>query len=578
MAATSGPSYQIRERQETKKTIYDKVYDAVFDPDWRTKIPQVLKTPADAAALNTLSQNKFSCTIIQSAIVNEYYTVVSFLIEHYGKFIDFLIPDSDDNTSLTSAVRMMNTGLVETILEQAKHNYSPEEFKKMLNKPDNKGRTPLHFACALGQLKIVKMLIAAGADLNARDKDGKTPFEYTKLTYEEVYKIIWSISILPFRNVAAKSDSLCLNECGEHLFKLVPSKKLLRLSPEARDKVEVRGSNDAAILFNEGYYKLCTKMKDFVVHEERGATSFDFFYTFGNVDTLLKQNIKGMQASDINYTSLETEIIFLQKATGFNRIPEDLVLFKDFFSFLELNKNFVRAPTETDQKTLNRPQEWLDCINKIIPIAQQYLATARSISSTHECSYDIGNYTIPMIDDYLSKCTDFAVLLKSYLEMNQLDLSLIDSCMDGKIAVREYLLTLAKAQEEKQTASSASTHATPEPEKKASATTTPSHASQSTFFAPATPKNSAIDKAHTATTTAVSETQYTSDKHFLGRRKRADEATASVLKVAAVGTEKPVSSIRSGQTSEEETDDDQTKVDKAAAIPTPACSAKGSTR
>ncbi len=52
----------------------------------------------------------------------------------------------------------------------------------------NDGDTPLHSAAWSGQKEIAELLIAKGADVNAKDKDGETPldeainFEETEIT------------------------------------------------------------------------------------------------------------------------------------------------------------------------------------------------------------------------------------------------------------------------------------------------------------------------------------------------------------------------------------------------------------
>jgi ankyrin repeat protein len=46
-----------------------------------------------------------------------------------------------------------------------------------VNARDNYKWTPLNYAAHGGHKEIVELLIAAGADVNARDKDGKTPFD-----------------------------------------------------------------------------------------------------------------------------------------------------------------------------------------------------------------------------------------------------------------------------------------------------------------------------------------------------------------------------------------------------------------
>lgn len=47
--------------------------------------------------------------------------------------------------------------------------------KALVNSRDGDGSTPLHLACGNGHMEIVKMLIAAKADVNAIDKNGRTP-------------------------------------------------------------------------------------------------------------------------------------------------------------------------------------------------------------------------------------------------------------------------------------------------------------------------------------------------------------------------------------------------------------------
>ena len=43
---------------------------------------------------------------------------------------------------------------------------------------DEKGKTPLHNATVLGHKEIGELLIAAGADVNAKDEAGGTPLDW----------------------------------------------------------------------------------------------------------------------------------------------------------------------------------------------------------------------------------------------------------------------------------------------------------------------------------------------------------------------------------------------------------------
>ena len=49
-----------------------------------------------------------------------------------------------------------------------------------VNKADEWGETPLHAAARKGNTKMIQLLVAAGADVNAKDQDDKTPLYIAK--------------------------------------------------------------------------------------------------------------------------------------------------------------------------------------------------------------------------------------------------------------------------------------------------------------------------------------------------------------------------------------------------------------
>jgi hypothetical protein len=49
-----------------------------------------------------------------------------------------------------------------------------------INARNNEGRTPLHMATLVGQIEVIRVLLGHGADVGAEDKQGKTPFSLAK--------------------------------------------------------------------------------------------------------------------------------------------------------------------------------------------------------------------------------------------------------------------------------------------------------------------------------------------------------------------------------------------------------------
>ena len=77
--------------------------------------------------------------------------------------------DEDSWTPLHSAVAGGHKDVVELLIAKgADVNAKDEEY----------GAIPLHHAAQAGHKEIVELLIAAGADVNAKNKDGKTPLDW----------------------------------------------------------------------------------------------------------------------------------------------------------------------------------------------------------------------------------------------------------------------------------------------------------------------------------------------------------------------------------------------------------------
>ncbi|MCC2646340.1 MAG: hypothetical protein K0R02_405 [Rickettsiaceae bacterium] len=110
----------------------------------------------------------------------------------------------------TSIVSLLNTKMAKDKAEEEKGLYPPikrndfDEVKKLIDQKVNVNitakdqLTPLHHACINGNIKIIKILLKAGADINAQDYEGYRPldFAYNNKKLEAV-KFLYSFGALP---------------------------------------------------------------------------------------------------------------------------------------------------------------------------------------------------------------------------------------------------------------------------------------------------------------------------------------------------------------------------------------------
>ena len=95
--------------------------------------------------------------------------MVRLLLEHGAYLVQ---PDKRNRTPLHYlAAANPPTVAQEKVVDVFVQHMSPED----LNTQDNEGCTALHHASSLGNIKIARLLIAAGAGLNIADSGGDTP-------------------------------------------------------------------------------------------------------------------------------------------------------------------------------------------------------------------------------------------------------------------------------------------------------------------------------------------------------------------------------------------------------------------
>lgn len=151
-------------------------------------------------------------TALHLAIANETFNdkesqfaakaLIRFLKDSKYKY-DWNLQDKEGKTVLALAAKIRSKELVKEILSVH------QTFRNVdVNKTDNQGRSPLHFAAALGDDDSVQSLIKAGAEINLKDKYGRTPLHYAVMREQLVKKILEEIHINPERDENALGNYL----------------------------------------------------------------------------------------------------------------------------------------------------------------------------------------------------------------------------------------------------------------------------------------------------------------------------------------------------------------------------------
>jgi ankyrin repeat protein len=85
-----------------------------------------------------------------------------------------------DDSPLFEAVKNGDKAAVEALLAKGAD----------VNAKDKDGCTPLHWAASQGNSNVIKLLLAKGADVNAKDKDGRTPLHWAASPFQANLNII----------------------------------------------------------------------------------------------------------------------------------------------------------------------------------------------------------------------------------------------------------------------------------------------------------------------------------------------------------------------------------------------------
>lgn len=179
-------------------------------------------------------------------LINEAYREVLFLIEHAHQNalnLDYRIADSQGKTPLIMASKMRSLDVVSQLLRETERGYDVA-----IDAQDCEGNSALHYACMLGSISTVELLLRYGANPNIRNRSGRIPLDYTdyvaKLAADRdlIHSTLISVAIEPTRDEHAKRNTLNGSDEAEAYTYFCPSKKcMLRLCPPAKkcDQTEI---------------------------------------------------------------------------------------------------------------------------------------------------------------------------------------------------------------------------------------------------------------------------------------------------------------------------------------------------
>ena len=127
---------------------------------------------------NIIIENEESKIFINSIKNYDQNSIQSILEEGKSEIWKYTSNDSNKETVLHIAINTNDNSIINPLLLYCKSKLNEEDLKNFINTKNNKGTTPLHYACFFGNIETIKNLIEFGADITAETDKGLNVLHY----------------------------------------------------------------------------------------------------------------------------------------------------------------------------------------------------------------------------------------------------------------------------------------------------------------------------------------------------------------------------------------------------------------
>lgn len=237
-----------------------------------------------------------SGAVLALAVKANFADIVKLLVE---AGVDLNYRDDQGETALHVAARFGHTECARTLLEQHDGQKADMEIAE-----NSFGWTPLFIACVDGHVDIVRILVAAKANLERLDTSGWTAKEHAALRgHMDIAEVLADVTALP----SSELDQLCANSLNA----FAPNKSLA----ERKSNATANGNGNATLRSTE---PVKTYGHRYLTKETMILVSLGTMDTRKVVEAV---NLDRIPLADAHSTQLDTALSVVVSASGANGEP-----------------------------------------------------------------------------------------------------------------------------------------------------------------------------------------------------------------------------------------------------------------